>query len=173
MAIYIQPAGLEHAAPLLHLYRETTLNSNGLIRKPEEITEPFITEILTRSSQNGLALLAMDQNQVVGEIHAYTPNLFAFQHLLTDLTIVIHPTYQGKGVGRRLFSHFLKVVQEDFPHILRVELYVKESQGRSVGFYESLGFRNGGRQDRKIFISERIQETPLHMVWMNPNFQPH
>ncbi|MEM7552123.1 MAG: N-acetyltransferase [Bacteroidota bacterium] len=106
----------------------------------------------------------------MGEIHAYVPNLFAFQHILSDLTIVVNPDYHGRGIGRTLFETFLKIVQKDFGHILRVELYVREHNSKNVAFYEKLGFRNEGRQENKIFTSSSTFETPLHMAWFNPTY---
>ena len=58
----------------------------------------------------------------------------------------------------------------ELTHIKRIELYTREQNKRNIKFYESLGFMNEGRQKDKIFISESEFETPLHMVWFNPNY---
>ncbi|MGB6150927.1 MAG: type I restriction enzyme HsdR N-terminal domain-containing protein [Pricia sp.] len=49
-------------------------------------------------------------------------------------------------------------------------LFKREHNARNIKFYESLGFKNEGRQDRKIYISNSTFETPLHMAWFNPNY---
>ena len=156
---------------LLSLYREAATVPDGLIRIEQEITEDYIADFLDKALSNGLSLVAHVENTLVGEIHAYTPNIYAFQHLLTDLTIVVHTSYQGKGIGRKLFETFLDIVQREFRHILRIELYTRERNTRNIGFYKSLGFIDEGRQKDKIFKSERELETPIHMAWFNPNYK--
>jgi putative acetyltransferase len=161
---------MAHLPQLFALYQQAAQDPAGLIRLPTEVDEPYVAGFLTNALQRGLSLVALDGQQVVGEIHAYTPPLFAFQHLLTDLTIVVAPAYQGQGLGRLLFTAFLATVRERFQHILRVELYVRETNQRNVRFYESLGFVNEGRQDRKIFARQGQLETPQHMAWFNPQY---
>jgi putative acetyltransferase len=159
------------ATAIHQLYLRVATDPAGLIRRPTEIPLAFVEAFLVKSLQNGLALIGLQEGKIVGEIHAYTPDLEAFSHLLTDLTIVIHPDYQGMGLGRELFREFLHQVQASYPHILRVELYVRETNTRNVRFYESLGFLNEGRQDRKILNAMGQLETPLHMAWFNPNYR--
>lgn len=112
----------------------------------------------------------MIDGKVVGEIHAYTPNIHAFQHLLTDLTIIVSPDHQGKGIGRALFEEFLHRVETDLTHIRRIELYTREHNVKNIRFYESLGFLNEGRQQDKIFSAPSAFETPIHMAWFNKNY---
>lgn len=171
MEITIREGALAMETSLLELYLAVAEDPNGIIRKKEEVNREYITDFLSKSTQHGLLLVAIHDNQVVGEIHAYTPPIFAFRHILTDLTIVVHPNYQGQKIGRQLFERFLQKVQADYTHILRVELYVREHNTRNVQFYESLGFSNEGRQEKKIFKSSSEFETPLHMVWFNPAFR--
>lgn len=168
MEIELRKAHASHEKALFALYRVVASTKDGLIRKPEEITREYIAGLLRHSSENGLCLVAVINDHVIGEIHAITPRIHAFQHLLTDLTIVVHPEQQGKGIGRKLFTHFLDIVQKEYTHILRVELFTREHNLKNVKFYESLGFVNEGRQDRKIYHPRSKLETPLHMAWFNP-----
>ncbi|GAB5476084.1 MAG: GNAT family N-acetyltransferase [Maribacter sp.] len=170
MEISIEKADIKHKSELLQLYRKVAGISDGIIRNEDEINEEYISDFLTNSIENGLILVGTLEEKIVGEIHAYTPDLFAFQHILTDLTILVDPINQGQGIGRKLFEKFLKVVTSEFVHIKRIELYTREHNERNVKFYESLGFINEGRQKDKIFISEVAFETPLHMAWFNPNY---
>jgi len=170
MNFEIKKAGLEHKAELLQLYSIVAEVSDGIIRNSDEINEAYITDFLIKSIENGLILIATIDGKIVGEIHAYTPKIYAFQHLLTDLTIVVDPNNQGKGIGRKLFQRFLEIVANDLTQIKRIELYTREHNQRNVKFYESLGFINEGRQKDKIFRAESEFETPLHMAWFNPNY---
>ncbi|MEM1339355.1 MAG: N-acetyltransferase [Bacteroidota bacterium] len=168
MEIEIRKANTQQVDPLFNLYRAVAGLKDGLIRRPDEITQDYVAGFLGKSQENGLCLVAHFMDEVIGEIHATTPGIFAFQHLLTDLTIVVHPNYQGKGVGRKLFALFLDTIQNEYSHILRVELYTREHNHRNIKFYESLGFVNEGRQHQKIYSSHERLETPLHMAWFNP-----
>lgn len=170
MELEIKKGELKHTYELLQIYQKVARLPDGIIRKQTEINEDYIKEFLGCSIENGIVLIGLSDGKIVGEIHAYTPSLFAFQHILTDLTIVVDPNYQGKGIGRKLFESFLNIVLAEWKHIKRVELYTREHNHRNVRFYESLGFINEGRQRDKIFISESEFNTPIHMVWFNPNY---
>jgi len=154
------------------LYQKITSIPDRIIRRKDEITKGYINDFLTKSLTNGISLKASKMNgAIIGEIHAYTPHIYAFQHLLTDLTIMVDPAFHGRGIGRSLFETFLTKVQTEYSHIYRVELYVREQINKNVQFYKSLGFINEGRQEGKIFMGEGMLQTPLHMVWFNPSFK--
>lgn len=155
---------------ILALYKKVVVVPDGIIRNPDEIDEVYISQFLKASINNGLILVGLKEGRIVGEIHAVTPNIFAFQHLMTDLTIVVDPSEQGQGVGKTIFKQFLNIIQTDFPNVLRVELFTREHNERNVKFYESLGFINEGKQERKIFLSKKSFHTPIHMAWFNPNY---
>ena len=167
----IRSSTMKDVVAVRALYQKITTVPDGIIRRMEEITESYVAGFLKKSLENGIGLLAYKKDgEIIGEIHAHTPPIFAFQHLLTDLTIMVDPDVHGQGIGRALFDAFLLKVQTDFQHIYRVELFVREHNERNVQFYESLGFINEGRQKGKIFIGKGILQTPLHMVWFNPFF---
>ncbi|MEO1485021.1 MAG: GNAT family N-acetyltransferase [Bacteroidota bacterium] len=151
---------------LLALYKTLAGIKDGLIRQAEEINSAYVEGFLKRSLSNGLSLIAVYGNFVVGEIHAYTPSLFAFRHILTDLTIVVNPDFQGKGIGRRLFNQFLKTVNTEMTHISRIELFTRETNLKNIHFYKSLGFIDEGRQQNKILKKNNEYETPVHMAWL-------
>lgn len=163
-------ANRDHQQYLPELYAQVAAVPDGIIRRRDEISQTYIEDFFNKSLYKGLMLLSIADEQIIGEIHAYTPDLYAFQHILTDLTIVVRPAFQGQGVGRQLFETFLNTVRMEYPHILRVELYVREHNVRNVAFYSSLGFINEGRQENKIYMGEGKFETPLHMAWFNPNY---
>lgn len=168
MEITFADMGMRDGIKQVHL--AVTTIPGGLIRQPNEITDEYIENVILTGSNHGLMLVAREGEDVLGEIHAYTPQLFAFQHLLTDLTIVVHPDHQGKHVGRKLFERFLEIVEKEYPHILRVELYVRRHNTRNVQFYTSLGFETEGVHERKIYTGPGQFETPQQMVWINPGY---
>ncbi len=170
MPISIRPAKVEDYSHLISLYKEVASKSGGIIRIDNEINFDYVNMFIENSMKKGLSLVAEFDSRIVAEIHAYTPDIYAFRHMLSDLTIVVHPEYQNQGIGKKLFRRFLEIVQREFRHILRIELYVREENTPIVKFYESLGFKNEGRHKDKILNAADELETPLHMAWFNPNF---
>lgn len=158
---------------LISLYKDVASESGGIIRTSDEISFDYVNTFIELSLKKGLSLVAIQNDNIVGEIHAYTPEIHAFRHMLSDLTIVVHPEYQRSGIGRTLFKTFLEKVMLEYPHILRVELYVREESTGIIQFYESLGFINEGRHKNKILNAHNDLETPLHMAWFNPGFKQH
>jgi putative acetyltransferase len=104
MEIIIEPAQMHHLAEIRDLYRRVAVQKDGIIRHEHEITQEYIQGFLEKSLLKGLILLARKDTMLIGEIHAYIPDVYAFRHILSDLTIVVHPDYQGMGVGRNLFK---------------------------------------------------------------------
>ena len=119
---------------ILQLHREVARISQGIARTEPEITETYIETLFQTTDQHGLMLVTInDSGAVIAEIHASKYGLRIFDHILTGLTIAVHPTYQGKGVGKKLFEAFLDNVQHEFPEVSRVELESRASNQKSIG----------------------------------------
>ena len=122
----------------------------------------------------GLIIVAEHPNhpdQVIAEIHAYKPGIQVFDHVLTDLTIVVHPDFQGRRIGRTILTIFLEEVARNHPDIGRVELIARESNEKAIALYQSLGFLIEGRLEMRIKTTDRHYEADIPMGWQNPNFE--
>jgi ribosomal protein S18 acetylase RimI-like enzyme len=166
----LRPAHLSDLQKILSLYKTVSAQSGGIIRMPSEITEEYVLNFLESSLQTGICIVAEMENQIVGEIHAYACDLQSFRHILAELTIVVHPDFQSQSIGKALFVKFLNMVRVDFLHILLVELFVRENNQKAVHFYQSLGFEIHGRLVNYIKNPDGSLETPLQMMWKNPNY---
>lgn len=166
----VRKANLNDKGEILVLYKKVSNQHDGIIRNYNEIDEEYILAFMTASIEHGLILVGLIEGKIIAEIHAVTPKLYAFQHLMTDLTIVVDPSFQGQGNGKRIFKQFLHTIETDFSTILRVELFTREDNKKNVKFYEGLGFINEGRQKGKIFVTKNNFDTPIHMAWFNPKF---
>lgn len=174
MRIQIVSPDKQDLQKLQTLYKLVAIQGNGIIRNEKEVTQDYIKGFMEKSLKNGLMLLAKkEDSSIIGEIHAYPSDIFAFRHILSDLTIVVHPDYQGRGVGRKLFGQFLNAVKEHHRHFCRIELYVRAHNHKVHAFYKSLGFIDEGHHENKILTGELTFETPIHMVWFNPCFDLH
>lgn len=159
---------------IVQLYKAVARIEGGIARVEEEVTEEYVSNFLTKSFESGLIIVCEhpdDPNQLVGEVHAYRPGLKVFNHVLSDLTIAVHPDFQGKKIGRTLFTIFLEEIGQNRPDIGRVELITREGNARAIALYQSLGFRIEGRLEMRIKTPDGMYEADIPMGWQNPNFE--
>lgn len=171
--VRIRKATTLDKSAILELHREVARISQGIARTEPEITETYIDTLLQITAQHGLMLVALSASDlVIAEIHASKYGLLIFDHILTGLTISVHPAYQGMGVGKRLFQAFLDEIQQVFPEVSRVELESRASNQKSIGLYQSLGFVQEGRMKNKTRNQDGSYEDSLLMAWTRPGFAP-
>ena len=170
--INIRPSSSTDAAAVFALYRAVAEIPGGLARLPFEISMDYVEHFLQVATTRGVAIVAVESgpsgDEIVGEIHGYSPDIFCFSHVLTDLTIAVAPGKQGSGLGRKLFSHFLRIVDEQRPHISRIELFARESNTRALAFYESLGFEREGAFRGRVLNSDGSLESDIPMARHRP-----
>lgn len=167
----IRRAVVSDKTSIYSLYREVASTSGGIARVEEEITESYIENLFENVSKEGIMLLAEEEGQVIAQIHACKYGIRIFDHILTHLTIVVHPAAQGKGVGKRLFNAFLTEIQQNRPDIARVELESRATNSKSIGLYQSVGFVQEGRMKNKTRNRDNSFEDSILMAWSNPNFK--
>jgi ribosomal protein S18 acetylase RimI-like enzyme len=156
------------------LYQAVARAGNGIARLEHEITDEYIQSFIARSLASGLIIVAEhpeNKNELIGEVHAYKPGIRVFEHLLSELTIAIHPDFQGRKVGRTIFTIFLEEVGLRRTDIGKVELIVRESNTKAISFYQSMGFRIEGRLEMRIRTPDNNYEADIPMGWQNPNFE--
>ena len=171
--MHIRTAANEDLPLIIHLYQQVARQERGLARNEHEITEDYVRTFLTKSIESGLILVAEHPENpeiLIGEMHAYTATPAVFRHVLSHLTIAVHPDFQGKNIGRTLFTIFLEEVGLNRPDIGRVELIARESNTRAIKFYQSFGFQIEGRLEMRIKTREGNYEADIPMAWQNPNF---
>lgn len=156
---------------IIELHQKVARISQGIARTEAEITDQYMDGLFRSIEQNGIMLVAINSSgQLVAEIHASKYGLHIFDHILTGLTIAVHPDYQGKGIGKMLFKAFLDEVQKSFPEVGRVELESRASNQKSIGLYHSLGFVLEGQMKNKTRNKDGSFENSLLMAWTKPGF---
>lgn len=156
---------------ILALHQLVARISQGIARTEIELTNQYIDGLFTSIDRQGLMLIALNSAaQIIAEIHASKYGLHIFDHILTGLTIVVHPDYQGKGVGKTLFRAFLDEAQQQLPEVVRIELESRSSNQKSIGLYEGLGFVQEGRMKNKTRNSDGTFEDSLLMAWTKPAY---
>ena len=155
------------SAGIYKLYRKVATIAGGLARLENEVDNTYIDGFLDKAIAQGLSLVAIDDNNnIVGEIHAYASGLFCFAHVWTELTIAVDPGSQGQGVGRQLFTRLLSEVNNNYPHILRIELIARESNQKAIKFYQSLGFVIEGAFKNRVSNFDGTYESDMTMAWL-------
>jgi len=166
----IRKALLKDKEAIYKLYQVVAENERGIARMQDEITEKYIDVIFDSVEKQGIMLVGEDEgNQdLIAEIHATKYGIKIFDHILTHLTLVVHPNYQGKGFGKKLFQAFLDEIVNNNPEIRRIELESRASNQRSLGLYKQLGFVQEGRMKEKTRNKDGSFEDSLLMAWTNP-----
>ena len=172
--MYIRTAEPTDLAAIKKLYQAVALSGNGIARLEHEITDEYVHNFVTRSLASGLIIVAEhpeNKTEIVAEIHAYKPGIKVFDHVLSELTIAVHPDFQGKKLGRTIFTIFLEEVGLHRPDIGKVELIARESNTKAIALYQSMGFRIEGRLEMRIKTADNNYEADIPMGWQNPNFE--
>jgi ribosomal protein S18 acetylase RimI-like enzyme len=172
--MHIRNAVIEDLSRIQDLYKRVARQGNGIARSEDEITEDYVRKFITRSMENGLIIVAenpANPDELIGEMHAYKPGIEVFDHMLSNLTIVVRPEFQGKKIGRTLFTIFQEEIALHRPDIGRVELFTRESNTKAIKFYQSIGFMIEGRLEMRVRTPDKNYEADIPMAWQNPNFE--
>ncbi|HMW36146.1 MAG TPA: N-acetyltransferase [bacterium] len=170
-SFFLRPSLLSDETAIYNLYNRVAAIRGGLAREAHEVTSDYVHHFLSRSTATGLSIIAINENECLGEIHAYRPGIKVFDHVLSELTIAVDPKAQGLGIGKQLFTTFLDTVRKTMPNILRVELIARESNSKAIRMYEKLGFVTEGRFENRIRSVDGGLESDIPMAWMNPNYK--
>jgi ribosomal protein S18 acetylase RimI-like enzyme len=171
--MHFRSGNLNDIEKIKALYKAVAKNGVGIARQENEVTDEYIQNFISKSIEKGLIIVGEhpdDPQQLVAEIHAYKSGLKVFDHVFGDLTLVVHPQFQGKKLGRMIFTIFLEEVSRDRHDVGKVELISRESNTKAIRLYESLGFRIEGRLEMRIKRLDGGYEADIPMGWRNPNF---
>lgn len=170
----IRTADINDLEKIKELYKIVTREDNGIARREHEITDDYVENFIRKSSNGGLILVAenpANPKNLIGEIHAYKTGIEVFDHVLSNLTVVVHPDFQGQKVGRTIFTIFLEEIGLNRSDIGKVELMTRESNTKAIKLYQSLGFTIEGRLEMRIKTADNNYEADIPMGWQNPNFE--
>jgi ribosomal protein S18 acetylase RimI-like enzyme len=167
-------ANLEDVPRLIQLYKEVAKVEGGIARLEHEVTDEYVRHFVTRSIETGMIIVGEhpeDPNVLVAEMHGYKSGPKVFDHVLGDVTILVHPDFQGRKIGRTVLTIFLDEIVRTRPDIGKVELITREGNARAIALYEAVGFRVEGRLEMRIRTPDRNYEADIPMGWQNPNFE--
>jgi putative acetyltransferase len=143
LSITIRAATLADRGAIVALHRAAAITPGALARAPEEVTAVYAEGAI----KSDICLVAVDADGFLrGEIHAKRETIALFAHVLSSLTVAVHPQWQGQGVGSRLFEALIAWAKDQDPAILRIELAAGAGNPGAIRLYERLGFKHEGRQ---------------------------
>lgn len=171
MQYSVREAEFSDLHKIIVLYRTVAARSGGIARTVEEVDETYVSGFIERCLKTGIILTIEDLYNpeiLIAEVHTCNPGIKVFSHLYSDLTLAVHPDYQGKGIGSLLFGTLLDEIEFKRPEIQRVELIAKESNQRAINFYKKFGFIPEGRLEKRILGTEGKLEADIPMAWIRP-----
>lgn len=167
----IREARLDDFKGIFDVYKKVAAQGRGIAREEDEITEGYVRHNLTQGLSDGIVLVAESDAQIVAEIHTYRIGIRIFEHVLSNLTIAIHPAFQGQGIGFQLFSRLLKKVENEMPHILRVELHARDGNEAAIRLYKKLGFELEGYLKNRDKMPDGTFYDDISFGWINKNYK--
>lgn len=149
------------------LYRAAAAGPGGLARQPDEIDSSTVRPFLERAAKDGVSRAAFaGDGTLVAEIHALRMAPRQFQHVLTDLTLAVHPDWQGRGLGSRLFAQLIAAARGLEPKVTRIELMARAGNAGAIRLYERLGFRIEGRFAARVHLPDGQVEDDIAMAML-------
>lgn len=149
----IRWAGIEDWTPAMNMIWKTFLKFEGDVYSPEGVRNflDFITdEGLFHSFVEGkyLLMVAVDKEQIIGAASVRDGN-----HLSL---LFVDERYHRQGVGKQLMDCFCGFLKEEAGE----QLMTLKSSPYAVGFYERIGFRATGPEERY----SGIRVTPMEKI---------
>ena len=164
MSVVIRRARPGDATTIRDVYRAAA-EQGTLARMPDEVDDAYVAGFMA-AAKDGIEVVAEVEGKVVGELHAARLGPRIFSHGLGELTIAVHPSQQGKGIGRKLFEEFFRIVREEMPDIHRVELYAWDGNQGAIQLYESLGFKFEGRLPHRVRMDSGEWRDDVVYGWL-------
>ena len=154
----------EATGAVVALYRAAA-QSGGLARRADEIDADSVRPFLEKAASDGVSRAAWTPDgTLAGEIHALRMAPAQFNHVLTDLTVAVHPDWQGKGLGSMLFQALIAAARAMTPRIERIELMAREGNSGAIRLYQRLGFVIEGRFAGRVHLPDGTVEDDIAMA---------
>jgi ribosomal protein S18 acetylase RimI-like enzyme len=152
-ALTIRDARIEDAAALANAEREVAKTPGFLASQPFELSDERFAEKIGELSRadNGKYFVAQVGNEIVAHAMLDPLRLAACRHVV-HLTIVVHPGWQGKGVGRVLLGKVIEWAKSTAT-VEKIELHVRSSNMAALELYRTFGFAEIGRWTRRVKVA--------------------
>lgn len=153
--IEIRQAVASDAEALCAAEVETARTPGLLVSRPHELANPgmFRSKIAELSDPAaGRYVVALEDGRLAGHALLDKAPRVAFAHVVR-LTIVVHPGFTDRGIGRALMDHLIAWARSA-PDIERIELNVRATNLRAIALYRRCGFEEEGRRRRGVMLED-------------------
>ncbi len=103
--------------------------------------------VATSVADDAIQFFALDGERVVGWADVFPFWAHAIAHR-GSLGMGVHPTYRGRGIGRRLLAACIEKAWRT--GLTRIELEVRADNGPAIRLYEQAGFEHEALRDRAM-----------------------
>jgi ribosomal protein S18 acetylase RimI-like enzyme len=155
---------INDASALKDLYDLISEASGTLARSANETDLNYFETVLKKSFENGINIGVYDKEKLVAFIYAYKFEPKVFNHVLANMTIGLHPNYQGKGIGSKLLETFIDQVRKNM-EINRIELFTPAINLSAIKLYQRHGFKQEGVFKCRVMLKENPVDD-IAMAWL-------
>ncbi|WP_302082617.1 GNAT family N-acetyltransferase [Salinibaculum rarum] len=157
--ICITPGGEEEADALVDFYDEYPSRDRSMSLPP--LTRPQIESWVDRIIDRGKSILAYHDGELVGHV-AYLPA----DKDEPELIVFVASEYQNRGLGTELCRQAMAHAAEDDHTALT--LHVDVDNQRALAVYQSLGFVEVDRKDKRIEMRLALDDETVDEVQAPP-----
>ena len=167
-SITIRQAVEDDAPALIAFTQQIDTESPFLSREPGEFNVPVPTEGLfirqTNARKNGLILVALDGDTVIGMIDFHGGNRQRALHT-GEFGMSVLKAYWGRGIGAHLLDAVLEWARCN-GLTKKVKLRVQATNLRAIALYRSRGFVEEGVMKREYRVNSEWLDTILMALWL-------
>lgn len=163
MTLQLRQARIEDAATLAVAEVETAQIPGQLVSRPHELKAEAFAATIARLSHAGCYLVAEQDGHTVGHGLLEPAPLEMRSHIFW-LTLVVHPGHTDQGIGKTLLQALLDWAEGD-ARVHKIELKVRSSNRRAIGFYRQSGFSEEGRLREHIRLPDGRYVDDILMAW--------
>lgn len=168
----IRSAKIGDREAIADLFRNVSVNDVGFTRRKHEITDTYVYALLNKKPNEIVCLVCEDENEeIIGVVLGTKNGLEMYDHILSDLTVIIKNGLQSQGLGSMLATSFLEHIYKNRPDILRVEMECKPFP-KLIHAFERAKFVKEADTINRIKNPDGTLSNSVLMVWLNPNYKP-
>ena len=159
----IRTAQPDDAEAIAAAEAETQRTPGLLVGWPGEIPVEAYRAKIAKLAVDGRYIVAEENGTPIGHAFLDPMPMRANTHVF-QLTIVVHPGYVERGIGRALLGDLLEWARRD-ARVGRIELNVRAGNLRAQNLYRSMGFVEEARFRNRVRRIDGVFEDDLGMAW--------
>lgn len=168
----IRKANMDDLNEIYDLYKAVVGTNLGvLIQQYEyEVNQKYVKSELEKALLYGVAFVLILDGKINGFLKGYTSPFYAMAHILTNLTMLTHPSIMHRGYGNRLMKHGMNYVENDMRHIMSCDTICYADNHSAIRLYRASKFQVISIIDSGLIRFNGKFVDNLFLRWHNKNF---